>query len=449
VCEAICRELIDNTTAGRQALVGSAWWAPLPVLVRLPLAALFEGEAGPVASVLVSIFFGVAILFLLNGILRGWGIGWPRWLIAAGLALHPAFLRACFDGSSGTMALFLVLLSAHNLAQWLAQKKLRYLIVLALATALLVATSVELAPWALLVLLLLALDQVVAPSKRWYKEAVLILGFFPTLYTVGLWMLLNWLVMGDALYFVRSFAASAGRDVGAASLVPIGVMHGASAGVSLLLVIVALMRKSGAGISLGILGFSPLVLALLMGANGLSWAGGPVLLCLFPLAVLSAAYAVTMSGTLARPAAVAVAVAVLATSGMAFMQRGEIRPLARGEGYSRTTEQNRWLPMIERHVANRSHYPQVFVCGYDSFTLLGSYANPVFVRSMDFNFNKAKQDYPGRDLFVLVHRPRARSGMDSVHWKYPRIFELGSHTTLYDGDFGDWRLFEIVQAPRE
>jgi hypothetical protein len=73
----------------------------------------------------------------------------------------------------------------------------------------------------------------------------------------------------------------------------------------------------------------------------------------------------------------------------------------------------------------------------------------VFVRSLDFNFDKAKQDYPGRDLFVLVRQPRARSGMDSIHWKYPRIFELGSHTTLYDGDFGDWRLFEIVQAPRE
>ena len=34
----ICRELLAGTTQGRQALFGSCWTAPLPVLVYLPFA---------------------------------------------------------------------------------------------------------------------------------------------------------------------------------------------------------------------------------------------------------------------------------------------------------------------------------------------------------------------------------------------------------------------------
>ena len=70
-----------------------------------------------------------------------------------------------------------------------------------------------------------------------------------------------------------------------------------------------------------------------------------------------------------------------------------------------------------------------------------------FVPSLDLNFNKAREDYYGHRLFVLVHRPEGRSAMDSVHWKFYRIYIQGSRTTLYDSDWGPWRLFEIVQAP--
>jgi hypothetical protein len=107
------------------------------------------------------------------------------------------------------------------------------------------------------------------------------------------------------------------------------------------------------------------------------------------------------------------------------------------------------MPRIERHVLNRSKYATVFVCGYDGFSLLGARPSPVFIRALDFNFDKAEKDYSGHDLYVLVRQPQGRSAMDSIHWKYERIFTLGSRTTLYDADFGDWRLFEIIQATRE
>lgn len=453
VCEAICRQLIDNTTEGRQALVSSAWWPPLPVLLRLPIAALVRGEAGPLSSLLISALLGMAALFLLNRILKRWGMGRLRWLVTAIPAVNPQFLRECVDGSSGTTVLFLVFLSAYGLVQWVAHRKLSFLIYLALGTALLLATSLEMAPWALLVLLLLVVDQMMMPSRHFYKEAVFILAFFPLLYTVGLWMLMNWLVMGDALYFARSlFTPRSIRDMVPGSPVGITVFHYASAAVSLVLAILALARKNRAGVCLGILGFSPLPFALLMGAKGLLWEPVPVLFCLFPFAVLSTTYlAVVMSAKPSRRSVIPVIAVLLIITGTVDWRypAGKVAEKRAGSYGPASTDQNRWLPRIERHVLSRSKYATVFVCGYDSFPLIGSHPGVVFVHSLDFNFDKAEKDYPGHDLYVLVHRPQGRSAMDSIHWKYPRIFTLGSRTTLYDADFGDWRLFEIIQAPTD
>ena len=90
----------------------------------------------------------------------------------------------------------------------------------------------------------------------------------------------------------------------------------------------------------------------------------------------------------------------------------------------------------------------MFVCGYGSFLLLGQDGGDVFLHALDFNFNKAKADYPGHVLFVLIHRPEGRYAADSIHWRFRDVFALGQRGTLYDGDWGDWRLFEIIQAPR-
>jgi hypothetical protein len=109
---------------------------------------------------------------------------------------------------------------------------------------------------------------------------------------------------------------------------------------------------------------------------------------------------------------------------------------------------NKWLPRIEHEIKSRSKYARVFVSGYESFVLIGPSHGGIFLPVLDFNFNKAKDDYRGQDLFLLIHRPVGRDAMDSIHWKYPNLFFHGTRSTLFDSDWGGWRLFEIVQAPR-
>ena len=47
--EAICMRLLANTADGRQGLVSSVWWAPLPTLLRLPAVFLWPSPQ-PLAS---------------------------------------------------------------------------------------------------------------------------------------------------------------------------------------------------------------------------------------------------------------------------------------------------------------------------------------------------------------------------------------------------------------
>ena len=119
-------------------------------------------------------------------------------------------------------------------------------------------------------------------------------------------------------------------------------------------------------------------------------------------------------------------------------------PGARGDGEERTMQLAR---KIERHVLTQSRYAKVFVCGYDSFELAGVGESPVFVPCLDFNMGAARRDYHGHKLYILVHEPSGKSEMDSIHWKYEKVYYLGMGGTLHDSDWGPWRLFEIVEAP--
>ena len=89
---------------------------------------------------------------------------------------------------------------------------------------------------------------------------------------------------------------------------------------------------------------------------------------------------------------------------------------------------------------------KVFVCGYESFDLLRTDPGGLFVRALDFDFDKARRDYYGQALYILVRRPVRRVGADSVYMKHRNIYIQGGRDTLYDSDWGEWRLFEIVQG---
>jgi hypothetical protein len=458
--EAICRELMNNTMEGRQALVSSAWWPPLPVLLMIPFVALQAPGSCPLASFLVSALFGAAALYVFERTLRDCMLGWSRFPMVLALAANPFFLDACINGSSQTTVMFFAVLVAHSLVQWVMFGKLRFLVHLGIGSALLLTANFEMIIWLLVVFALLTVDVIRSEESRQKKEAILILALLPTAYTLGLWFLMNRLIMGDALYFARSFLsvfhAPAARSV---AVVEIPFAHYLTCWVSVVALVVSIVRKNRDGVFMGMMAIAPMVLALFLASRG-ALQSSPILYCMYPLAVLAVAYSAEKQGPdlhlpeigtapLVGPYLLSLVPIALTVVTIA-MSRGAVAAAA---GLSEQAEVTRLsrdrkevLPSIARDVMSRSRYSKVYVCGYDSLLMVGPDANPLFVRSLDFNFDKAKSDYPGYALYVLVHRPAERSAMESVHWKYAGIYNFGGTGALYDSDWGDWRLFEIIQA---
>jgi len=451
VCEGVCREILKKTTEGRQALVSSVWWAPLPVLLRLPLAALFRTQVLPLSSLFVSAVFGVGTLLLLEQILRKWHVGWTRWAMVGALAFHPEFTRRCADGSSATTIIFLVCLASYGLVKWVEGRQLRFLVHLALASALLVMTSFEMWTWLIMASVLLIVDLAAFSCSREQKQAVLIVVFLPLAYALALWALMNWLIMGDGLYFMRSLlaGASAWQELPAPAL-RVSSFHVVAAGIAVLTLVTAAQSRHLAGVFIGVLGLSPILVMNFLATRRLFWAPTVWEYTLFPLFIMVVGYLGEFSSVLsARLRACAASLPVVVAALALFSQGvGPAEPAGGGNYEAVLAERNQWLPRIERHVTAQSRYVKVFVCGYDSFLLLGPNPSATFIHALDFNFYRAKEDYAGHILYVLVHRPAGRSAMDSIHWKYDRIFTLGSRDTLYDGDWGNWRLFELIQARR-
>lgn len=449
VCEAVCRELLANSTVGRQALVSSVWWPPLPVLLRMPLAALGAPAGWPAAaSLLLSAAAGAGILLLLWRALGRWGLGPWRLPLLAALAANPLFLRECVSGSSALVAVGLLLLCSYAMAEWAAGREVRLLVYLALGAALLLWTSAELAPWVLILFVLLLVDLLARPAEPGQRGATLLLAFLPLLYLAGLWVLMNWLIMGDGFYFLRSLVA--GTTVPASLFedpMNTGVTYYLATVVSGVALAGCGLRRDRPGAFLGVLAVAPLALGLLLLARGYLWDTVPVLFSLVPLAYLAAGR--LAAGESRRRPRLLILLMPLMVTVTALVETGfhPEMPAAPAPAAQIAAERDAWLPLIERHVRTQSRYPTVFVCGYDSFVLLGDRADPdLFVPSLDFNFNEARQAYRGHALYILVRQPHGRSGMDSVHWQYDGIFALGSRSTLYDGSWGDWHLFEIIQA---
>ncbi len=451
VYESICRQMSRNTTEGRQAVVSSAWWPPLSVLLRWPIAALVPLRGIPFASVLISSLFGAACILLLERALRQWRGAGFRFAVVLAFALNPFFLRECVSGSASTTALFFTLFVAWSLVQWIATRSLRSLVYLGFAAACLLLTSLEMSLWLLVVILVLAVDVALYARRPGQRQASLILALLPLLYALGLWMLMNWLVMGNGLYFLGSLLSFHACPAGdPARLAPVAPRHLLAAGLSAACAVLFLLRRMRAGLYAGLLGVAPLAVAAVLRRGGVLWDGGPALLALFPLSILAifAAGAVPSEKPPRLRWCAWVAPVIVSVASVVWLDGESLLPPRKASYASALADRESVPHRIRKYVRSRSRFARVFVGGYDSFALLaGDDPDDIFVHALDFDFNSAKNAYPGQVLFLLVRRPSDRDVTDSVHWKHDGLFQLGSHTALYDSEWGDWRLFEIIQAP--
>lgn len=183
---------------------------PLPALLQVPVVAVYRGlgTSGLAAPLLGALWVAAAVV-VLNALLSDLGLGPAlRWPLCALFFLHPLTLSWAETGALEGLMVLLVLGLTRGLLRWLHFRVLRDLITASLFCAALVLTRYEALFIALAVAGLLAAD-VVQRRGGWAEvEGTLITFGLPAAYVLGIWIVLNWLIMGEPLYFwTRYFPA--------------------------------------------------------------------------------------------------------------------------------------------------------------------------------------------------------------------------------------------------
>jgi hypothetical protein len=178
---------------------------PLPTLLQLPFVWLLPeaAQCGQTVWLLGALVGGLTVL-LLNGACAGLGVGRPwRWVLCALVTLNPVFLGLAALGAPDGLYVLLLLGAGWALLRWQRDARLRDLISGSLYLSFACLTrydAVLVAGVAAAVVSYTALRR----GGRWAQlEGTLITFLLPVAYLSALWVLANWLILGDAWHFWR------------------------------------------------------------------------------------------------------------------------------------------------------------------------------------------------------------------------------------------------------
>jgi hypothetical protein len=256
--------------------------------------------------------------------------------------------------------------------------------------------------------------------------------------------LADWLILGDAVFFLRSLGGRHGltwqgfRLAWGLPYEMLGVLAclAALAG--------AMVRRTLPAATVAVIGLLTWLWANGLRAMGVEWSAAPVLFAVLLCGAL-ALWLSRLPNATARPAWNAWG-DLLLFGLVAFLVCRQAPPaaLAADRDLRAALRSD-----VESFVTARTPYGRVFVCGYAGLGLLDGYTGDRMLPSLDLHIGTVRKQYFGQHIFLLVHRPVGPAAMDNVHGRHPWLYESGGSRAIHAGDFGIWRLFEVVGAPTE
>jgi hypothetical protein len=211
-------------------------WNPLPSLLELPLMTLVQVykplATAALAGVIVTSFAAAgAALLIYKNCVHFKIPNWATYLMVALYAFNPFIFLYGFNGMSEGIFIFTIVLVVTELVRWIDDEKWTHLVWIGIALVLAFLTRYEAIPFAAAVFVTLAFfmfkkqrlqhendienhfaadeysncDDNRNRKSLWdYFEGTSVVVFMPLVTGVIVWILLNWIIMGDPLYFLTS-----------------------------------------------------------------------------------------------------------------------------------------------------------------------------------------------------------------------------------------------------
>lgn len=175
-------------------------WPPIATLVFLPLAAIKPLATSLIGLTLMSAVFGAGTLVVLNGLLRFLRMpALVRYALVAAYGVNPMILDYSTNGMAEVVYLFFLALGLSAFLRWYLLREAKFLIIAGLGFSFGVLSRYEVIAW--VGLLVIAITAVLIRSQvtREEVEGSLLAYLAPVAYAIGLWLFVNWLILGNPL----------------------------------------------------------------------------------------------------------------------------------------------------------------------------------------------------------------------------------------------------------
>lgn len=452
-------------------------WNPLPSILEIPLVA-FRGiwpalTQDAIAGVIVSaVSGGIAVAYvyktvILLGIQRAWSIA-----LTVIFALNPLIMFYAANGMSDMMFLSAMLGAGYSAIRYTKYRNVRAIVAAGVWLAIGFGYRYEGAVYAVTLVLVLVPLTLTAKgnSERRDASALVLLGV-PLTYVGGLWVLVNWVIMGNPLYFLNSpYSNAAQTKTGAyANTALTAAYHDPLASiwfavehlviyppvvVMLFLVVWWLLRGTMTPfvwvvMALGVADPLVQVVSAFVGASS-----GQERYFLFyvPLGVLLGASAVVRSRRSWRLVVVGALalgnVGTIVASSNTILGGGvsQILPAIASGSHARAS-----LASAPMNFYLSSHrHAVVLVDTFEGWAIvLGSSHPSQFLTTNDPQFAAVLSHPVGHVNAILVPEPRAHniSALDAVNRRYPMLWAGGEPWTRLLAKFPgrhQWRLYAVV-----
>ncbi|KZE70263.1 hypothetical protein AV545_20710 [Paenibacillus jamilae] len=461
-------------------------WNPLPSLLEMVILVLYPifpalASYGLAAVILSATFAALTAMLLYRAGVRTGLSSRMSLLLALLYALNPFVLLFGANGLSDSLYIYFIMMTVIEFALWLKDRMTASLIVSGLALAMAFWTRYEAVPLGVamavgVVLATLFLHrnlgrrELVWREKLYKVEATWLLLLLPVVFSGLLWIFFNYLIMGNALYFLNSEYSNTAQsaellnddkfvEIFSNPLVALKFIASKTIWYSVPLFAILFIRLlSGRLFRWGTL----IILLLFLSVPGLqfllmmkqsSYGWFRYFMYVFPITVAWLPYELSqLQGRWRRAAFGLVSVSLLLTAGLLSyaLTRPDIAP-DENSFLTRTGNVNYVRQESDRKIAVwlDQHLPKstIMTDSASAYTMIVYSQYPKrFLITSDYSFNKALS-YPQDNHVDYILVPKIMSGMplSKINMVYPNLYEHGAPWVQLEREFnGEWRLYKVL-----
>ncbi|WP_336076732.1 glycosyltransferase family 39 protein [Paenibacillus sp. 203] len=461
-------------------------WNPLPSLLEMVILLLYPifpaiATYGLAAVILSATFAALTAMLLYRaGVRTGLSSGMSI-MLALLYALNPFILLFGANGLSDSLYIYFIMMTVIEFALWLKDRMTASLIVSGLALAMAFWTRYEAVPLGVamaggVVLAILFLHRnmgrrELALREKLHKvEATWLLLLLPVVFSGLLWIFFNYLIMGNAFYFLNSEYSNTAQsaellnddkfvEIFSNPLVALKFIASKTLWYSVPLFAILFIRLlSGRLFRWGTL----IIMLLFLSVPGLqfllmmkqsSYGWFRYFMYVFPITVAWLPYELSqLQGRWRRAAFGLVSVSLLLTAGLLSyaLTRPDIAP-DENSFLTRTGNVNYVRQESDRKIAVwlDEHLPKstIMTDSASAYTMIVYSQYPKrFLITSDYSFNKALS-YPQDNHVDYILVPKIMSGMplSKINMVYPNLYEKGAPWVQLEREFnGEWRLYKVL-----